>query len=141
MSAIVLFATDATAIHDWERLSELAPVLTVAPSDSATIEPDYVVQVPRIGSLGSKLVALGWQSALGRNMIRITPWDRSRRYWRAVRADETIRTIVESSCALVAADRDAIFAVWQFARRVPRIPAVYGVTPARYLLSAQLTAN
>ncbi|WP_426183984.1 hypothetical protein [Microbacterium sp. TWP3-1-2b2] len=85
-----------------------------------------------------RLRALAWRSPLGRNLVRISPFDVSRRLWRALRRNTSIAALVHDADVVVAGDRDAVFSVWRMARKPQAFgygwTAVYGFAAARFAL-------
>ena len=105
----------------------------VAPA-AATLR---VVTVGRpSGRLGASVSRMLSRSVIGRNLLRLTPWDGGRRMARAALREERVRRAAASADLIVAVERDGILTAWKAARRWsrPDAHAVYGVAAATALL-------
>ncbi|MFD1492962.1 hypothetical protein ACFSAT_09575 [Microbacterium wangchenii] len=71
----------------------------------------------------------------GRILIRLTPLDAGATFWRATRSTPAARGAIRTADVLVAAERDAGYAAWRWARAARRagrdLPTVYGYPAAR----------
>lgn len=94
-------------------------------NDSIDIGP---VGAPSRGGRLSRALA---GSAIGRNLLRLTPWDGGRRFARAVRRDATASETLRAADLVVALERDAVLAAWNASHRGPHPPrAVFGLAAA-----------
>jgi hypothetical protein len=136
MRVIAIMSAD----HDAPALSELeahAELIRVAPSAKSPSPGLHPLEPLRSGPVAGRIEKMAWRSALGRNLVRITPLDRSRRLWRAARRDRALRDLVRSADVVVALDRDAILTVWKLSRMArpgETWDAVYGGTAALFAL-------
>lgn len=76
-------------------------------------------------------------SVLGRNVLRLSPFDAGRRFAGAALKSPELRTHVASTDILVVLERDGILAGWRAAKRwaSDRARAVYGVPPAQAIIA------
>lgn len=82
------------------------------------------------------------KSFIGLNLIRLSPWDTGRVFWRGVRRNSAARNTLLAADIVVALERDALLTVWKIGRRSPRHPAaVTGMPAALDRLSAAQSAN
>jgi len=136
MRVIAIMSAD----HDAPALAELeahAEVTRVAPSAERSSAGRHMLEPLRSGPLARRIERMAWRSALGRNLLRITPLDRSRRLWRVARRDGGLRDLMRSADVVVALDRDAILTVWKLSRTAElgeSWDAVYGGTAALFAL-------
>lgn len=132
--AIMSAEHDAPALSELEAHAELIRVVPSAKNPSPGLHP---LEPLRSGPVARRIERIAWRSALGRNLLRITPLDRSRRLWRVARRDGVLRDLVRSADVVVAQDRDAILTVWKLSR-VAQLgetwDAVYGATAALFAL-------
>lgn len=70
------------------------------------------------------------RSIIGRNLVRISPWDRGRHFYREANRNPQAREALLTAEVLVAVERDAILTVWQATRRSAQAPlhAAYGLS-------------
>lgn len=136
MRVVAVMSSD----HESPALAELAAhadVTRVAPGATAS-EPDtHRVDLHPLRGLARRIEQLAWRSAFGRNLVRITPLDRSRRLWRAVKHDAALRELVRAADVVVALDRDAVLTVWKLSREHTlgdQWDAVYGGAAALFAL-------
>lgn len=71
------------------------------------------------------------RNVFGRSLIRLTPLDEGARFWRAARHDRAAVSAIARADVVVASERDAVRAAWQFARRNTAAAVVYGYPAAR----------
>lgn len=119
------------------ELAAEADVTRVGPRSTATATDSYALDPRPAGAFAGRIERLAWRSAIGRNLIRITPLDRSRRLWRAAKRDRALRELVRGADVVVALDRDAILTVWKLSRERALgdgWDAVYGGTAALFAL-------
>lgn len=138
MSRVVAIVSDASSVAALADLGTAHELVVASPAEAGTAGVDHVVALPPRAGLAARIVRLCWTTQLGRNVIRISPLDQSRRLWRAVRRDAALRDLVRSAEVVVAGDRDAVFAVWKMTRARTygsRWSAVYGATAARFVLA------
>jgi hypothetical protein len=138
MSRIVAVVSRASTIAALSGLAVDNEVIVVGPSgDAEAARIDHALDITPRGPLSARIVALAWRSAPGRNLLRISPLDTSRRLWRTARRDQQLRSLVRSADVVVAADRDAIFTVWKMTRKRAygtSWAAAFGATAARFAL-------
>ena len=71
------------------------------------------------------------RSFIGLNLIRLSPWDAGRVFWRGVKRSRAAMDALASADLLVALERDGLLTVWHAARRSNRHPiAVTGMAAA-----------
>lgn len=117
--------------------TEATTVVTWSPADVAPTATRRVVTVGRpAGALGAAVSRVLSRSVIGRNVLRLTPWDAGRRMARAALRDEQVRAAAASADLIVAVERDGILTAWKAARRWsrPDTHAVYGAAAATALL-------
>lgn len=105
--------------HEVPALAELAmqaEVLRVGPASERTSDVGHTLAPRSQGPLARRIERWGRGSVLGRNVIRITPLDRSRRLWRAAKHDRVLSELVRNADVVVALDRDAVLTVWKLSR-------------------------
>lgn len=123
------------------ELTARADILRVGPAPQGTRHVDHVLSIRQPSTLARRIEGFAWRSPLGRNLIRVTPLDRSRRLWRAARSDHRLRAILSTADIVVALDRDAILTVWKLARMRDadaRWDAVYGGPAALFALKNRI---
>lgn len=136
MRVVAIMSSD----HGTPALAELAAqaeVTRVGPASKNASTREHVLTLPSQRAMARRIERLAWGSALGRNLIRITPLDRSRRLWSAARRDRTLHDLVREADVVVALDRDAILTVWKLSRKRElgvSWDAVYGGTAALFAL-------
>lgn len=133
--AVVSHAGAADALSDLATEHSLAVVGPVR-ADGAPSRVTHELRVGERSRLSQAVVRIAWRSAVGRNLIRNTPLDQSRRLWRAARADRAVRALVRDADIVLAVDRDAVFTVWKMTRSRQygdRWAAVFGASAARYV--------
>lgn len=132
MSIVVAFVAHSGSMAAVEGLGA-GTVVLVGPD-----APGFPVDLPRRSRLSERLRSLAWRTAWGRNLFRVSPFDDSRRFWRAIGKNPYVAGIVRDAQVVVAGDRDAIFSVWQMTKKPRRFgrtwSAVYGVSAARFAL-------
>lgn len=135
MSRIVAFVSHSGAAAALADLARDHDVTVIGPAGDGV---DIAVDIPPVPAVLRAAVAIAWRSAAGRNLVRITPVDLSRRMWRAAHSDPRIAPLLQTADVAVAGDRDAVFTVWQLSRRNPEAswPAVYGANAARFVLTS-----
>ncbi|MCR2824036.1 hypothetical protein [Microbacterium sp. zg.Y909] len=135
MSRIVAIVSQPGAIAGLGDLVVEHEVVIVGPSGENT---DHVLRPTPLPSILRRWVDAAWRSPAGRNAVRISPWDTSRRLWRAARRDRRLRSLIAGADVVIAVDRDAVFTVWKMSRKrdVGRAwTAVYGTNAARFALA------
>lgn len=136
MRVVAIMSSD----HETPALAELAAqveLTRVGPASKDADAREHVLTPRSQGPLARRIERLAWGSALGRNLIRITPLDRSRRLWSAARGDGALHDLVREADVVVALDRDAILTVWKLSRKRElgtSWDAVYGSTAALFAL-------
>ncbi len=140
MSKVVAVVSRASAADAVGDLGEGVDVIVVGPTSAEPSAVDHRIAMPPRGRLSGRIVELAWRSAVGRNAIRVTPLDDSRRLWRAARKDRELRELIRSADVVLAADRDAIFTVWKMTRSRSYgagWSAVFGAAAARFALTGR----
>lgn len=136
---IALLAPSGTAAAALERLLEVAQeddeFILIGAVTAASPGPDIV----RVGADGlpprNAITRALSRSAVGRNLLRLTPWDGGRRFARAVGRGQA-RAALQHSDLVVALERDGILAAWRAGRgRSPAPRALYGIAAARAMVS------
>ena len=89
-----------------------------------------------LGAVAQRATRALSSSVVGRNILRLTPWDGGRRLARAARHDAGVRSACADASLIVAVERDGILTAWTAARRwaQPSATVVYGVAAADALL-------
>lgn len=137
MSKIVYVATRVSsvprdgAIDGVNEITVIGPRATEVSAEHRLIAVDGAPLSPPV----QKLVDVLWKSVPGRTIVRITPADRSRRFFAAVRRTRGIVAAIRDADVIVAADRDALWATWNLARRARGPQAVYGISAAKFALN------
>ena len=139
---VALLAPSGTVAAALERLLEVAQDEDEFILISAAQATPAGIDVVRVGSDGlpprNAITRALSRSAVGRNLLRLTPWDGGRRFARAVGRDQRARASVQRSDLVVALERDSILAAWRAGRgRSPSPRAVYGVAAARAMVSRE----
>ena len=82
-------------------------------------------------------------SAIGRNVLRLSPLDGGRRLARAARRDGRLREAASTADLIVVTERDGVLTGWLAARKwAPRSArAVYGIAAADTVLTAARAAR
>jgi hypothetical protein len=71
------------------------------------------------------------KSYWGLNLIRLSPWDSGRVFWRGVKRSRAAMDVLAGGDVLIALERDGLLAVWKAARSSTRRPiAVTGMAAA-----------
>ncbi|GAB2842080.1 hypothetical protein ACFQ0P_01640 [Microbacterium insulae] len=144
MSRVVAVVSHPGAVEALADLAAEHDLTVIVPGDVApgTMPHTYPAAVPVRAPVAARIVSAAQRSAIGRNLVRISPLDQSRRLWRAVRDDPRIADLIRSADIVVAADRDAVFTVWKMTR-TRRFDgpwaAVFGVAAARYAAARSAT--
>lgn len=136
MSQVVAVVSHPGARASLRDLSSHA-LTVIGPASDTDDASDVVVTLPRTIAWVERLKALAWRSAAGRNLVRVSPVDRSRLLWRAVRNDPRVLERIRAADVVVAADRDALLTVWKMTRAKrygSSWAAVYGVPAALFAL-------
>jgi hypothetical protein len=93
------------------------------------------IVVPPPSRLARRLDGWARRTAAGRALRRLTPLDPGAAFWRATRRSAAARESIRQAALLVAAERDATYAVWRWARVRRRggdpFGAVFGFPAAR----------
>lgn len=134
MSRVVVFVSHDGAAAGLGDLADENDVTIVGPAGDGV---DIAVMVPDVPAPLRGAVSFARRSAAGRNLVRVTPLDQSRRLWRVVRKDARIAELIKNSDVVVAGDRDAILTVWKLTRKRKlgsSWPAVFGAAAARFAL-------
>ncbi|WDH79816.1 hypothetical protein PTQ19_05085 [Microbacterium esteraromaticum] len=127
--------------HETPALADLAAraeVVRVGPASKGAHSVTHVLTPAAPRGLSQRIERLAWRSAVGRNAIRISPLDRSRRLWRAAKRDRVLHALVRDADVVVALDRDAILTVWKLSRMRDlgdSWDAVYGGSAALFALT------
>ncbi|WP_243224847.1 hypothetical protein [Microbacterium sp. CIAB417] len=134
VAVLVSRSGSAAAIGDLD-----AEEITVIGPDAAA----YPVELRPLPLWIDRLRTLAWRTVLGRNLVRLSPFDDSRRLWNALRRDASIAAVVRDADVVVAGDRDAVFSVWQMSRKSRTFgggwAAVYGFAAAQWALEVSRT--
>lgn len=143
MSRVVAIVSHQGAIGALGDLAS-ADLSVAAPPGDAPGQVDLMFVLQPIPSWVERILTFARRTALGRNAVRLTPLDPSRRLWRAARRDARLAELVRSADVVVAVDRDAIFTVWKMTRSRrygTAWAAVYGASAARFALDAMRAAG
>lgn len=130
MTRVVIFAPRGADASDLVDADPSATVAVVRWGDRAAVSQDGTVTLAK-PVLSSRFVAALSHTLPGRMLVRILPIDTGVRFWRSTRRSAEIAALVGHADLLVAADRDAGFAVWQWHRRADAARAVRGFPAAR----------
>lgn len=106
-----------------------------------TVQDADVISVGRPpGPLHKRLVPLLVRSALGRNLLRVSPLDGGRRMWRATRRNPAAVEALRTADLIVAVEREAILTGWRSARSLASADcdAVYGMPAGRAIITRQV---
>jgi hypothetical protein len=110
------------------------------PRTSAMSDAVRIVAVPRPdrGTAVMRLLGTLGRSAPGRNLIRLTPLDTGRDFAKRAARVAEVRQVLRRADIVVAAERDAIIAVWRGGRALAPTAAhlVYGLSAARSLVAS-----
>ncbi|WP_437584424.1 hypothetical protein ACSAGD_03915 [Paramicrobacterium sp. CJ85] len=140
MSKIVYVATRTSAVPREDAIDGARQAVVIGPGETPTSTSQRLV-VANVAELRpglQRLVDILWRSAPGRTLVRISPFDRSRRFWRAVREQRpVVADALKGADVIVAADRDALWATWHLARKTRGPAVVYGVSAAKFALNIQ----
>jgi len=98
--------------------------------------PDVdTVSLHRPGGLAARVSKAAAKTMPGRVLVRLTPLDPGATFFRATRASAAAREAIRSADVLVAAERDAAYAAWRWAKAAARaeatLSAVYGYPAGR----------
>lgn len=108
---------------------------------SARVSPDtyvpFIIVTPSLQALTARAETMLSGSVAGRNIQRLTPLDRGRRFAAATRHSKKMRDHVAAADMIVVLERDGLLAGWLAARKwAPKhARAVYGVAPAQAILA------
>lgn len=132
---VIVFAPNGIARELLTELESTAQV-TVVRWNSGEPASDWthaIARPPRAQRVVDRLSG----SLTGRMIVRMLPLDTGARFWRASRRSSVLTERVLHADLLVAADRDAGFAVWKWMRRSSRASpaAVRGIPAARAWLA------
>ena len=105
-------------------------VTVVCWQDASADAVEQVITVPEHPLSRRVLTVLG-TSLPGRMLTRILPLDTGSRFWRATSTSAAVADQVRKADLIVAAERDAGFAVWRWRRRGGASGAVRGYPAAR----------
>lgn len=137
---VIYVATRASSVPRENSISGADEVVVIGPRATAVPggTPLVAADAAELSSFSQKLVDLLWRSAAGRTLVRVSPLDRSRRFWKAVRSQRpAVAEALGGADVIVAADRDAVWATWQLARRTRGPAVVYGTSAAKFALNIQ----
>ncbi len=142
MSRIVAVVSHPGTVDALADLAEEHDLAIVGPRPARTgvMQVTHPVDLGTRSPLSAAIVRVAWRSAAGRNLIRTSPLDQSRRLWRATRSDRAVRELITGADVVVAADRDAVFTVWKMtrSRRFGQgWAAVFGASAARYIAASR----
>lgn len=135
---IVLISASGAVEVAVERLEvDQITVVSAAPAD---VSDSSIDRIQLIGA-ERKPTRLGLRlrrGAIGRNVLRLSPWDEGRRLAATARKNQQFQAVVSDADMIVALDRDAILTAWTAARRwaSPDAHVVFGIAPAEALLAA-----
>lgn len=140
---VVLITPSGAAEVAVERLglsggADDVTIVSASPADAAAGGKLSHLRLPEAMPGSSGLARRLRRSAIGRNLIRLSPWDDGRRLAAAARRSDRFRTAAAEADLIVALDRDAILTAWTAARRWARPDAhvVFGAAPAEALRNA-----
>lgn len=98
-------ATFSLTVLTWEPVTSPIGVtgIAVGRTASTATTPSFL----------DRALSKSEETMIGRNLLRLTPWDSGARFWRAVRKNpEALRRLLASDVA-IAVGSDAIFTVWK----------------------------
>lgn len=128
---VVVFAPNGIAAEVLAELGSTAQVIVVRwnNGEPASDWAHAIVRPPGAQRFVDKLSG----TLPGRMVVRMLPVDTGARFWRASRRSSALTEHVRHADLLVAAERDAGFAVWKWMRRSRRasLAAVRGIPAAR----------
>lgn len=139
---VIVFAPSGSVGSALQQLSlEQDDVLVVA---CAT--PDAAVRTltvtPSYGRAARRAEKAIGGSAVGRNLLRLTPLDAGRRFAAAVKRSAAVGSEIRVVDLIVVLERDGLLAGWQAVRRADaRTRAVYGVAAAQAVLATLRAAQ
>lgn len=122
MNVVIVTTTpEATAeplgpLPDGVRIQHVTWGEPMAENDAVLV---IAVSEGLLSRLAERLSRVLQRGPVLRMVQRLSPLDRGARFWHAVRRDGRIPALLASADVLVSGDRDANFACWHLARRVP----------------------
>lgn len=135
---IILLAPSGAAASAISQLS-LDPddeVVVVASSQPDTGARTLILS-PALASATKRAERTLGGTALGRNVLRLTPLDAGRRFAGATRRSKGLRAEIAQADLIVVLERDGILAGWHALRRAaPDARAVYGIPAAKGLIAS-----
>lgn len=136
MMRVVVFAPNGIAHATLAELESTAQV-TVVRWQNDEPAPEATLGIAR-PARGKRVVDTLSRTLPGRMLVRILPLDTGARFWSASRGSAVLAERVGHADLLVAAERDAGFAVWNWMRRRRRaspVAAVRGIPATRAWLA------
>lgn len=118
---------DSVAVISWDAV------------DVQRVELESIVLGSRASAVEKSVVRALSGNPIGRNLLRLLPWDGGRKLLRAARADQRVRAMLADADVIVVTERDGILTGWTAGRRWAPDTAhvVYGVAPASTLLGIE----
>lgn len=136
---IVLIAPSGVVASALDQLAldPVADTIVVVAGSRADAPVETHVVRTRLQSLAARAERLLGGSAIGRNLIRVSPLDKGRRFASAVRRHDVSRSRIAEAELVVVLERDGLLTGWLSAHRWTRGDAhiVYGLPAARTVLS------
>lgn len=130
MTRVVIFAPRGAVASDLADADPSATIALVRWGDRTEVTPDGTVILAQ-PVFSSRIVAALSRTLPGRMLVRILPIDTGVRFWRSTRRSAEIAALIRDADLIVAAERDAGFAVWQWHGRAGAARAVRGFPAAR----------
>jgi hypothetical protein len=125
-------------IYDEKSLSRLSPTATVEVVSFVPVDDAATILLTRPVGLAERLVRAMSPSAVGRELLRLTPLDPGVRFRRAANRDTRVRASLESADLVVVPERDGALAAWHAARDAARsdrrVATVFGYPAAQAAL-------
>ena len=141
MTTVVLVAPSGRTAEILRRLGlpredvSAAVVSWSSPDFADTGVESAAVGVPSSGA-ETRIVRSLSGSPIGRNLLRLLPWDGGRRLRRAVKSDPRARALLAAADIIVVTERDGILTGWHAGRHwaAPATEVVYGAAAADTLI-------
>lgn len=125
-------------LYDETSLPHLGPDALVEVVSFVPVEYAATILLPRTKGLTERLVRAMSPSAVGRELLRLTPLDPGVRFRRAAKRDARVRASLAGADLVVAPERDGALAAWHAARDAARddrpLATVFGYPAARAAL-------
>ncbi len=141
---LVLIDTEGHSVNALSEMAEVLrsgakrpihlSVLRMGSDKLPTLPPgvDDLVDVPLqpLPAALHSLVSRAQRSPIGRNLVRMSPWDRGVRVRQSIRDFPEALQRIHGAQVLLAGGRDALLTVWTVSRSRPDMAAVYGMRSA-----------